>query len=157
MCAYWLFKSEPSVFSLEDLRAATKQTTHWNGVRNYQARNFIRDEMKKGDLVFFYHSNTEPNAIVGLCEIVREAYPDVSAMDQSSEYYDPKSSPDNPIWYMVDIQYKETFVNPLLLGDLKQLPGLENFRLLQRGNRLSVFPVTESEAEVLLEQAKKSQ
>jgi predicted RNA-binding protein with PUA-like domain len=154
MCAYWLFKSEPSVFSITDLQKSPKKTTCWNGVRNYQARNFFRDAVRKGDLVFFYHSNTDPNAIVGLCEVVKSGYGDYTALDPDSEYYDPKSTKENPLWYMVDIRFKEAFAKPLTLDQLRHIPGLENFRLLQRGNRLSVLPVTETEAHLLLAQAK---
>ena len=154
MCAYWLFKSEPSVFSIQDLEKAPQKTTYWSGVRNYQARNFIRDTMKKGDKVFFYHSNTEPNVIVGLAEIVKEAYPDFTAFDPDSEGFDPKSKTENPAWYMVDIRFLEIFPNPLPLDELKQNADLKDFRLLQRGNRLSVFPVTDGEAKVLLRLSK---
>ncbi len=154
MCAYWLFKSEPSVFSIQDLAKAPARTTCWNGIRNYQARNFLRDSMKKGDLVFFYHSNAEPNAIVGLAEIVKEAYADFTAFDQEHDGYDPKSKKENPVWYMVDIRFKEVFPHPLTLEELKQKPDLRDFRLLQRGNRLSVFPVSDSEAQVLLRLSK---
>ena len=145
---YWLFKSEPSSYSIDDL-AKDKQTC-WDGVRNYQARNFIRDAMKKGDKVLFYHSNTDPMAVVGVCEIVKEAYADYTAFDPDSHYYDPKSKKDNPAWMMVDIKFLKKLKNPVTLASMKDNPKLKNFRLLQRGNRLSVFPVDKSEFDEIL-------
>ena len=102
---YWLLKSEPDVFSIEDLAKAKNKTTHWDGVRNYQARNFLRDSIKKGDLVFFYHSNSEPSAIAGIAEVVKEGYPDFTAFDPDDPHFDPKSKKDQPTWYMVDIKH----------------------------------------------------
>lgn len=142
---YWLFKSEPDVFSIDDLAAEKDQITYWNGVRNYQARNFIRDEMKRGDIVLFYHSNTEPNAVVGECEIVKEAYDDFTALDPDSPYFDPKSTKDNPVWMMVDIKLKKIFNTPVTLAEIKKNKKLQNMRLVQRGNRLSVFPIEAEE------------
>jgi predicted RNA-binding protein with PUA-like domain len=142
---YWLMKTEPSVFSWDDLRSRPNQTTHWEGVRNYQARNFMRDQMKRGDRVFFYHSNTKPQVILGIAQVVREAYPDSFAFDPTSPYYDPKSSPDAPRWIMVDIQYEAAFASPIPLDELKQVKGLESMLLLQKGCRLSVQPVTPQE------------
>ncbi|MGB8699806.1 MAG: EVE domain-containing protein [Thermosynechococcaceae cyanobacterium] len=139
---YWLMKTEPSVFSWADLQALPNQTTPWEGVRNYQARNFMRDEMKLGDRVLFYHSGVKPPAIMGIAQVVREAYPDDFAWDADSPYYDPKSSPDNPRWVRVDLQYHASFSPPITLAELKQMPDLEGMMLLQKGSRLSVQPVT---------------
>jgi predicted RNA-binding protein with PUA-like domain len=138
-------KTEPSVFSWDDLQSRPNQTTHWEGVRNYQARNFMRDQMKRGDRVFFYHSNTKPQVILGIAQVVREAYPDSFAFDPTSPYHDPKSSPDAPRWIMVDIQYESAFTSPIPLDELKQVKGLESMLLLQKGCRLSVQPVTPQE------------
>ena len=142
---YWLVKSEPDVFSFADLQASESQTTCWDGVRNYQARNFLRDGMQRGDLVLFYHSSTEPAAIVGLAEVVREAYPDHTAFDARDPHYDPKSKADSPTWMMVDLRAVEPLVHPLTLVDLRSVKGLESMVLLQRGSRLSVQPVTAKE------------
>ncbi len=141
---YWLVKTEPSEFSWEDLKAAPGQTTPWEGVRNYQARNYMR-EMQVGDLVFFYHSQTNPLAIIGIARVVRGAYPDPTQFDPSSPYFDPQSTPENPRWETVDIQYQREFSAPISLPQLKEIPGLENMVLLRKGSRLSVQPVTERE------------
>lgn len=138
---YWLIKSEPDVFSIHDLAKAKKKTTHWEGVRNYQARNFLR-AMKKGDLALFYHSNAEPSAVAGVVEVVREAYPDASAWDLRSEYHDPKASPENPVWSMVDVKLVEIFPRELPLDELRGVKALTGMELLRRGSRLSVHPVT---------------
>lgn len=145
MTKYWLMKSEPSCFSIDDLRTASKQITAWDGVRNYQARNFMRDDMKIGDQVFFYHSNTNPPGIVGIAEVVSEAYPDHTAFDPNSEHPDAKSTPENPRWFMVDIRFKEKFSHILSLDYLKQHTELKNMPLLRKGNRLSVMPVSQDE------------
>ncbi|MDY0080534.1 MAG: EVE domain-containing protein [Ignavibacteriaceae bacterium] len=150
MAVYWLFKSEPSVFSIDDLAKAKNQTTYWNGVRNYQARNFLRDSIKMGDKVLFYHSNAEPTAVVGICKVVREGYPDFTALDPDDDHYDPKDSPEKPVWYMVDIKLEKKFRRPVTLEELKQIPALKDFLLLKRGNRLSVFPVKKSEFDTLV-------
>ena len=142
---YWLVKSEPSCFSIDDLAKAKNKTTHWDGVRNYQARNFMRDEMKIGDLVIYYHSNTEPPSAVGLCKVVKEAYPDFTAFDENEDHYDPKSDPQNPRWFMVDIKLIKKFDNPVSLAEIKENPKLQEMRLVQRGNRLSVMPIKKSE------------
>ena len=134
-------KSEPSVFGIDNLAACPKQTTHWDGVRNYQARNMMRDQMKPGDLAFFYHSNCKEPGIVGVMEVVREGYPDFTAFDPDSQYFDPKSSPDKPRWFMVDVKLAGKFDRTISLSELKSYPELEGFKLLQRGNRLSVMPV----------------
>ncbi len=141
---YWLVKTEPSEFSWEDLKAAPGQTTPWEGVRNYQARNYMR-KMQVGDLVFFYHSQTNPLAIIGIAIVVRGAYPDPTQFDPSSPYFDPQSTPENPRWETVDIQYQREFSAPISLPQLKEIPGLENMVLLRKGSRLSVQPVTERE------------
>lgn len=140
---YWLLKSEPDSYSIDDLLAEPRKTTFWDGVRNYQARNFIRDDMRKGDLAFFYHSGAQPPAIAGVVEIVREAYPDSSAFDPKSKYFDPKSDPDNPAWFMVDVKAVEKYDEPITLPALRDVKGLDGLELLKRGSRLSVQPVSE--------------
>jgi predicted RNA-binding protein with PUA-like domain len=150
---YWLMKTEPSVFSLQDLQACPEQTAEWEGVRNYQARNFMRDDMKKGDAVLFYHSATKVPAIVGSAVVVREAYPDHSSWDPKSKYFDAKSSPDNPRWVMVDIRYQQEFAEPLALEELRKIPQLKEMMLLRRGMRLSIQPVTKREYEAVLRRA----
>jgi predicted RNA-binding protein with PUA-like domain len=146
---YWLVKTEPSVFSWDDLQKLPHQTSPWEGVRNYQARNFMRDEMKLGDRVFFYHSVAKPLAIMGIAQVVKEAYPDPFAFDPKSDYYDPKSSPENPRWVMVDLQFESAFTPPITLDKLKQTSGLEEMMLLRKGSRLSVQPVTAQEWEIV--------
>ena len=146
---HWLVKSEPASFSFDDLLASPDRTTGWSGVRNYQARNFMRDDMKKGDLVFFYHSSAEPTAIVGVAEVAREGYPDPTAFDPSDAHFDPKSKPDAPTWIMVDLRAVEKLAHPVTLAELKSVPGLEKMVLLQRGSRLSVQPVTKEEWEIV--------
>ncbi len=137
-------KTEPNVFSWDDLQKMPGQTTPWEGVRNYQARNFMRDEMKIGDRILFYHSNIKPQSIMGIATIAREAYPDLFAFDPSSPYYDSKSNPEAPRWMMVDVQFESAFDPPITLDELKALrsPELEDMMLLQKGCRLSVQPVT---------------
>ncbi len=142
---YWLVKSEPDCFSFDDLLKAPKKTTFWSGVRNYQARNFMRDEFKKGDGVLYYHSNANPPHIAGIAEVVKEAYPDHTALDPKDDHFDPKSSEENPIWYMVDIKAIEKLKKPLTLSDLRQVGSLEKMELLKKGSRLSVQPVTAEE------------
>jgi predicted RNA-binding protein with PUA-like domain len=150
---HWLVKSEPDVFSFDDLVARPDRTTCWDGVRNYQARNSMRDDMKKGDLVFFYHSSTEPMAIVGVAEVVREGYPDHTALDPRDPHFDPKSKPDAPTWIMVDIRAVEKLARPVSLAELKGVKGLEKMVLLQKGSRLSVQPVTKGEWEIITRMA----
>lgn len=142
---YWLMKSEPSCFSIDDLIHSPNQTSPWDGVRNYQARNFMKNEMKVGDEILFYHSNCKPPAIVGIAKVASGPYPDHTAFDPNSDHPDPTSTPDNPRWFMVDVQFKEKFTTPLSLDALKQHEPLANMRLLQKGNRLSVLPVTADE------------
>ncbi len=148
MTNYWLMKSEPSCFSIDDLKTSPKQTSAWDGVRNYQARNYMRD-MRIGDQVLFYHSNCNPPGIIGVAEVVREAYPDHTAFDPGSEHPDPKSTPDNPRWFMVDIRFKSKFKHLIALDTLKHYSELKNMILLRKGNRLSVFPVTQHEWEFI--------
>jgi predicted RNA-binding protein with PUA-like domain len=142
---YWLFKSEPSVFSIDHLSRCFQQTEPWHGVRNYQARNMMRDQMRCGEQGFFYHSNTATPGIVGIVQVVREAYPDVTAFDPQSQYYDPKSHAENPRWYCVDIQLVHKLKHLITLSELKQHAALKDMPLLRRGNRLSVIPVTQDQ------------
>jgi predicted RNA-binding protein with PUA-like domain len=146
---YWLVKSEPDVFSFDDLLARPKQTTHWDGVRNFQARNTMRDAMKKGDLVFFYHSSADPTEIAGVAEVVREGYPDSTALDPKDPHFDPKSKPEAPTWYMVDLKAVERLKRPITLAELRTMKGLEKMTLLQKGSRLSVQPVSEAEWKII--------
>lgn len=148
--AYWLMKSEPDVFGIEHLKALPKKTDHWDGVRNYQARNMMRDEMKLGDQVFFYHSNCKPPAIVGIMEVTKEGYPDHTAFDPDEKYYDPKSDPDKPRWYMVDVTHVRDLKREIPLDELKTYPELSDMRLVQKGNRLSIMPVTKQEWDFIL-------
>lgn len=152
---YWLMKSEPDVFSIQDLEKSPNQTTYWEGVRNYQARNYLR-EMKRGDQVLFYHSNADPPAVVGIAEVVREAYPDHTAFDPKNKYYDPKSKPEQPTWYMVDIRLVRIFPHPLPLDLLRQQSGLKQMELLRKGSRLSVQPVRPQEWKIITELARKT-
>jgi predicted RNA-binding protein with PUA-like domain len=154
---FWLLKTEPESFSIDDLARAPNKTTHWDGVRNYQARNFMRDEMKVGDRVLIYHSNANPPAIAGVGVVVREAYPDPSSWDASSEYYDEKSTPQSPRWFMVDIQFERKFAEPLSLDSLRGIAALKNMELLRRGSRLSVQPVRPDEFETVLKMTKQTQ
>lgn len=147
---YWLVKSEPSVFSIEDLIKSKNKTTHWDGVRNYQARNFMRDQMKKGDEVLFYYSSSDPKAVVGVCEIVKEGYPDHTQFDPDDKHFFPSADPKNPIWYMVDIKFKNKFKKQVTLEEIKSNPKLKKMRLIQRGNRLSVMPVEKNEFEEIV-------
>ena len=142
---YWLFKSEPSEFSIQDLAKAKRKTTFWDGVRNYQARDFLRDEIKVGDRVLYYHSNADPSAVVGVAKVVREGYPDHTDWDPNDKHYDEKSSIDNPRWFMVDIQLETIFKRPMPLPELREIKSLKNMELLRKGSRLSVQPVRKSE------------
>jgi len=147
---YWLFKTEPDVFSIDDLASVPNQTEHWDGIRNYQARNFLRDEVKLGDQVFIYHSSCKYVGIVGLAEVVKEGYVDHTQFDPESKYYDPKSPEDNPRWIMVDIHFKQKFATILLLKDIKAMPEISEIGLVQKGHRLSIIPVIQSEYQWLL-------
>ena len=142
---YWLFKSEPTAYSFTDLVNEPGRTAEWDGVRNFQARNFMRDEMKVGDGVLFYHSSSKPLAVVGTATVAREAYPDHTAWDPADQHYDPKSTPDNPIWFMVDIRAEKQLARTVTLEEMKGNPRLRNMLLLRRGMRLSIQPVSKEE------------
>ncbi len=142
---YWLFKSEPGNYSFQDLLGEEGQTAEWDGVRNYQARNFMRDEMKVGDGILFYHSSSKPTAVVGTATISKEAYPDNTAWDPNARYFDPKSDPDSPTWLMVEITASRQFQRPVTLQEIKKNPKLASMMLVRRGMRLSIQPVTEEE------------
>ena len=139
---YWLMKSEPDEFGIDDLREARRRTECWDGVRNYQARNMMRDEMKKGDLAFFYHSKCAMPGIAGIMEIAREGYPDQTAFDPEDKHYDPKSDPDTPRWYHVDVKFVRKLRRVISLSELRMQRPLQGFVLLRPGNRLSVMPVS---------------
>jgi len=144
---YWLMKSEPDAYSIDDL--ARDKSTHWNGVRNYQARNFMRDQMQIGDKVHFYHSNCEEPGIVGIAEVSKLAYPDSSQFDKNSKYYDDKSTPENPRWLNVDIRFVKK-IRPVLLAAMREHEPLANMHILQRGNRLSITPIDPMEWRVVM-------
>ena len=150
---YWLMKSEPNVFSLDDLAHAPKQTTSWDGVRNYQARNFMR-AMKTGDQVLFYHSNAQPPCVMGIAEVVKAAYPDATQFDPHDAHYDPASLPDQPRWDVVDIRFVRKFAAPLSLDLLREQMSLKGMELLRKGSRLSVQPVRSSEWQEILRLAR---
>ena len=151
---YWLIKSEPDAFSIDDLENAPGGTEHWDGIRNYQARNFMRDGMKIGDLAFFYHSNCKEPGIVGLAEIAsKAAYPDPTQFDKKSKYHDPKSDPDNPRWLLVDVRYKKKLKQPVTLKAIKEHPVLKDMKVAQRGMRLSIQPVENKHYKVVLKLA----
>jgi predicted RNA-binding protein with PUA-like domain len=147
---FWLFKSEPGEFSWVDLKNSKNQTTFWDGVRNYQARNFLRDEIKQGDGVLFYQSSTDPLAVVGYCEVVKESYADHTQFDSSNDHFDPKANPKNPTWFMVDIKLAKEFKNPVTLDSIKANPKFKSMKLIQRGQRLSIQPVTKDEWDEIL-------
>jgi len=149
---YWLVKSEPGTFSFDDLMARPGRTTHWDGVRNYTARTFMRDGMKLGDPVFFYHSNADPAAIVGLCEVAREGYPDSTALDRNDPHFDPDSDPEDPKWFMVDLRGVRALPRPLPLPELRARKELAGMALLRIG-RLSVSPVRPAEWDVIMSMA----
>ena len=144
---YWLFKSEPTAFSFSDLLKEPDQTAEWDGVRNYQVRNFMRDERKVGDGVLFYHSSAQPLAVVGTARIVGEAYPDSTAWDPNDRHFDKRSTPDNPVWLMVDIKAEQEFAHPVTLPQIKANPNLQDMMVARRGMRLSIQPVTRQEWE----------
>ena len=151
---YWLLKSEPESFSIHDLAKAKDQTTCWDGVRNYQARNFLR-EMKLGEQAFFYHSNAAPPCLAGVAEIVKPAYPDPSQFDPQDHHYDPKSKVDSPAWDMVDVRLVEIFPRTLGLDELRDVAALAEMELLRRGSRLSVQPVSAEQWKVILKLTKR--
>ncbi len=148
---YWLMKSEPDAFSIDALQQRPQQTEHWDGVRNYQARNLLRDALQVGDQLFFYHSNCATPGIVGLMVVVRAGYPDHTAFDPQSQYFDPKSDPQAPRWFMVDVKYLRHTRRLISLAELKGHPALENMPLLRKGNRLSILPVSQTEWQYILQ------
>ncbi|PIE01890.1 MAG: EVE domain-containing protein [Acidobacteria bacterium] len=148
---YWLMKTEPETYSIDDLASQDNQTDYWDGVRNYQARNIMRDQMKVGDQVLFYHSNCKVPGVVGLAEVAREGYPDFTSWDPASKYYDAKSSEDNPRWFMVDIKWKAKFNRVVSLKEMRAIPALAEMKLLQRGQRLSIQPVSKDEYQLICE------
>jgi predicted RNA-binding protein with PUA-like domain len=151
---FWLLKSEPAEFSISDLKKRPGRTECWDGVRNYQARNFMRDDMQVGDRILFYHSGKSP-AVVATARVVKKGYPDPTAWNPESRHFDPRSTPDNPVWYMVDIQMEKEFSRPLPLAELRALPALKDMILLRKGNRLSVMPVTAQDFHAILKIADK--
>jgi predicted RNA-binding protein with PUA-like domain len=153
--AYWLFKSEPDCFAFADLLAAPNKTTGWDGVRNFQARNFLRDEVKVGDGVLFYHSSADPPAIAGIAKVVRAGHPDPTAFDPKADFYDPKSDPDNPVWYQVAIRAVRAIDPPLGLPLLRTVPALNSMELLRKGSRLSIQRVSAAEWDAVLALTKK--
>jgi|TARA_B100000767_G_C19690901_1_gene503954 predicted RNA-binding protein with PUA-like domain len=146
--AYWLMKSEPDVYGIDDLKRDKQEP--WDGIRNYQVRNMFRDQMQIGDLAFFYHSNCKPPAVVGIMTIASEAYPDETQFDSKSRYYDAKSNRENPRWLLVDVKYKRKLKREISLKELKAHEELKDFRLNQKGNRLSVIPVEKKEWDLIL-------
>jgi predicted RNA-binding protein with PUA-like domain len=147
---YWLMKSEPETFGIEHLQKRPEQTEPWDGVRNYQARNMMRDEMRVGDKAFFYHSNCAEPGIVGIVEIVKAGYPDITELDPESKYYDPKSTAEKPRWYRVDVRFEKQFDKVVSLQAMKQYPALEGMAVLSRGSRLSITPVTKEQWKFVL-------
>lgn len=147
---YWLFKSEPGEFGIDDLARRPDRSEHWDGVRNYQARNLMRDEMRVGDALFFYHSNCDEPGIVGIARVAREAYPDPTAFDPGNKHYDPRSRPEQPTWYMVDVEFVRKLRRTITLAELKTRPELDGLALVRRGNRLSVMPVSEAQWHFIL-------
>jgi predicted RNA-binding protein with PUA-like domain len=148
---YWLMKSEPDAFGIDDLITKPNQTEHWDGVRNYQARNMMRDDMKLGDQVFFYHSSCKEIGVVGVMEVACESYPDHTGFDSSSKYYDSKSSEDKPCWFMIDVKFVRKFSRTITLAQIKANPLLEDMRLIKKGNRLSINQVTKDEWKAILD------
>ena len=151
---YWLFKTEPDAFSIDDLASRANQTEHWDGIRNYQARNFLRDQVKLGDKVFIYHSSCKDVGIAGLAQVTQEAYPDHTQFNPESHYYDPKSTIDNPRWVMVDVKFIEKFPAILPLKKIKTMPEISEVGLVKKGHRLSIMPVNEYEFSALLQAVK---
>lgn len=146
---YWLMKSEPDVFSFSDLKKSPKKTEPWNGVRNYQARNFMRDDMSPGDLILFYHSSCEVPGVAGIAKVGSKTYPDSTQFESKSEYFDPKATPENPRWFLVDVTFAEDLKTYVGLEEMKKHQSLGGMRLLQKGNRLSILPVTKEEFEFI--------
>ncbi len=146
---YWLMKSEPETFSIEDLKNCKNQTEPWDGIRNYQARNFMRDVMKVGDEVLFYHSSCAEPGVVGIAEIVKESYPDPTQWDKKSKYYDEKSTKENPRWYLVDVKFRKEFDEIVSLKEIKAKKELAGMLVVQRGQRLSIQPVEKKDFEMI--------
>ena len=147
---HWLMKSEPGTFSIGDLKNAPEGTTGWDGVRNYQVRNMLRDEMRRGDLALFYHSSCAQPGVAGVVEVVREGYLDPTAFDPQDKHYDPKSDPANPRWYQVDVRFKRKLKRVITLEELRREPALQGMQLLRRGNRLSITPLSKAEFDAIL-------
>ncbi len=150
---YWLMKSEPNEFGIDDLQNLAGQTEPWDGVRNYQARNMMRDDMKVGDSVLFYHSNCKPPGIAGIMKVAKTAYPDFTAFDPNDKHYDPKSKEETPTWFMVDVKFEAKFPQLISLDQLREQSALEDMLILRKGNRLSITPVTELEWNTILSMA----
>ena len=142
---YWLFKSEPTAYSFDDLMNDPDGWAEWDGVRNYQARNMMRDDMKVGDSILFYHSNAKPMAVVGIASVVREGYDDFHALDPDDKHYDPKATPEKPIWSMVDIKGERPLARPVTLAEIKENPKLKDMLFIRKGMRLSIQPITKEE------------
>lgn len=153
---YWLLKSEPHTFSIDDLIKAPNQSTRWDGVRNYQARNYIRDKMKVNDFCFFYHSSCPVPAIVGIVEITQPCHIDETALNPKSEYFDPQSTPQNPRWFQVTVTFKQKFEKPITLTELKNNPNLKHIPLVQRGSRLSIMPLSHQDWQCILNMTKRT-
>jgi predicted RNA-binding protein with PUA-like domain len=147
---YWLMKSEPDVFSFDDLKKRPKKTEPWNGVRNYQARNFMRDEMKIGDQILFYHSSCDVPGVAGIAKVTSQTYPDSTQFEATSEYFDPKATNENPRWFLIDVTFMKDLKSFVSLEEIKKHKNLSEMRLLQRGNRLSILPVTREEFEYIV-------
>lgn len=147
---YWLFKSEPTTFSIDDLKQRPKQTEHWDGVRNFQVRNMLRDEIKVGDEGLFYHSSCTPPGVAGILKVVKNGYPDFTAWNPESDHYDPRSTPEKPLWYMVDVKFVKKFPRLISLNEIKSHPALKKMLINRKGNRLSITPVTAQEWKAIL-------
>lgn len=154
--SYWLFKTEPDEFGIQDLAQAKNKRENWNGVRNYQARNFLRDQVALDDLVFIYHSSCKLVGIAGLAKISQIGLVDPSQFDPQSAYFDPKSTPDKPRWFMVEVEHVETFEHVLALKEIKRMPDIVHIGLVQKGHRLSIMPVQEGEFALLLDRARQA-
>lgn len=152
---YWLFKSEPTAYSFDDLMNDPDGWAEWDGVRNYQARNMMRDDMKVGDSILFYHSNAKPMAVVGIASVVREGYDDFHGLDPDDKHYDPKATPEKPIWSMVDIRGERPLARPVTLAEIKDNPKLKDMLLIRKGMRLSIQPITKEEFDEVVEQGGK--
>jgi predicted RNA-binding protein with PUA-like domain len=145
---YWLLKTEPGCYGIDHLQ--NDKTTFWSGIRNYQARNMLRDQMQMGDVCLFYHSNANPSAVAGVCEVVKEGSPDPTQFDTTDEHYDGESDPHNPRWFGVEVAYRYTFARPVSIQEMRNNPTLSQMKLLEKGSRLSVLPVEKAEFEEVL-------